>query len=435
MMIYYSTLLLSIVNFSMVIPITSQYSIYYFYVTLFIYAAAYALYYFRNIKTFDIKAILKNKYIIFLIVFLCYMVITTFIAADKKLAIKYIYNYIIMALLAMMIFVENNTISKLKNTLKYLLYIYGGILFTGLLQIAGITCELRNHFEEWDPESFAQLPYVNKIPVTFFYNPNNYAVFLVLSMTVLMVAYLYTKNKKEKTVLSIFYLISLINLIFTRSRTAWASLFLIIVFCIAIYLIKERRNIINVKRLTGIFIASLMVFFVLSTVPAMEPFYGKLATTSIFHFFGSSKNKQPVLIIGNKGSDAERYTLAYDVIHGIFKDKNYFGFGPGNVEKYVEKMNNTYGVLNVHSLWLEMLGDFGIIFFIYFLIIFLYVIKENVFVSYSEEERGGQFFTTSAALFFGLVFLSFAPSSIMWYTPFWITIGIAYRTASMRTEE
>jgi teichuronic acid biosynthesis protein TuaE len=428
--IYFSTLLLAVINFSMVIPITSRYSIYYFYVTLFIYVVGYLIYFFKNRENINIKSITKNKYALFLAIFFGYMIITTFISADKKLAVKYIYNCAIMASLLLMIFIENNSISKLKKTFRFLLYVDAGILFTGILQISGLSCGLRNHFEEWDPESMQQIAYVKHIPVTFFYNPNNYAVFLVLGMTALIIAFLYTNNKKLKLTYTILYFISQVNLIFTRSRTAWGSVFLVIFFCIGVYILKLRGNKANIKKLMAIFTLTLAVFWFLSTIPSMEPFYGKLASLNIFHFGGGPAQQTP-LILGKKGSDNERYTLMYDVLHGVFYDKNVLGFGPGNIEKYVEKMGNTFGVLNVHSLWLEILGDFGVAFFLYFVFIYLKIILNDI-SAYSKVEEGyRQYNLIGASLCFALIFLTFAPSSVMWYPPFWMSLSIGVRMATI----
>lgn len=428
--IYYSTLLLAVINFSMEIPLTSRYSIYYFYVTLFVYVVGVITYLIKNKKKIDFKAVIKNKYGLLLIIFFCYMIATTFVSADKKLAVKYIYNCAIMASLLLMMFIENNSINKLKNTFKFLSYIFGGILFTGVLQIIGLSCGLRNHFEEWDPTSFGQIDYVKHIPVTFFYNPNNYAVFLVLGMTALIIGFLYTKNKRIKFAYALLYFVAHINLIFTRSRTAWISVFLVILFCIAVYILKLKTNKDKIKNLITIFLLTFGVFWILSTVPYMKPFYGKMASFNIFHFKGADSEK-PIVVIGQKGSDNQRYTLAYDVMHGVFYEKNILGFGPGNIEKYVEKMDNTYGVLNVHSLWLEILGNFGIVFFIYFVIMYINIILDNVLVYKTVKEKYREFNLIGASLCFGLAFLTFAPSSVMWYPPFWMSLSIGVRMATI----
>ena len=85
--LYYSTLLLAIINFSMEIPLTRRYSIYYFYVTLFIYMMGLIVYCVKNRKNIDMKKLFKNPYISFLMIFILYMIFTMFIAESKKLAI------------------------------------------------------------------------------------------------------------------------------------------------------------------------------------------------------------------------------------------------------------------------------------------------------------------------------------------------------------
>ncbi len=77
----------------------------------------------------------------------------------------------------------------------------------------------------------------------------------------------------------------------------------------------------------------------------------------------------------------------YDVVHGVISEKHYLGFGAGNIEKYVEKMNNTFGVLNVHSFWVEMLGDFGIAIFLYIIYIYISMIRDGLKAYYYEQVK------------------------------------------------
>ncbi len=123
----------------------------------------------------------------------------------------------------------------------------------------------------------------------------------------------------------------------------------------------------------------------------------------------------------------------YDVVHGVFYEKHYFGFGPGNIEKHVEKMNNTFGVFNVHSLWFEILGNFGILFFLYYTYIYLHIIIKNLVLHSRERQSQNPKLLLFACLMFGLIFLSFAPSSIMWYTPFWIVIGLSINSINLKS--
>ncbi|APQ95869.1 O-antigen ligase family protein [Clostridium botulinum] len=432
--LYYSTLLLAIVNFSMEIPLTTRYSIYYFYVTLFIYMMGLIDYCIKHRKNISIKKLFKNPYISFLIVFILYMIFTMFIAESKKLAVKYIYNFFIMVSLAIMMCFHNKNEKNLGLTFKFLKYLFAGILSLGILEICGISYGIRNHFVEWDPMA-AQIEYVKHIPVTFFYNPNNYAVFLVLGMTALAISFLFSDNKKDKMVYSLLYFIAQINLIFTRSRTAWISIFLIILFCMGFYALKFKNNKRKILKLTQIFSVTVLVFVAISCIPSMKPYYGKFSTSKFFHFKKNDATiEQPAIVIGKKGSDNQRATLMYDVVHGVFYQKHYLGFGPGNIEKHIEKMNNTFGVFNVHSLWFEILGDFGILFFVYYTYVYLSIIIKNLFLYYKNIEYENPQLIISACLMFGFIFLSFAPSSVMWYTPFWIVLGISINTINVNNE-
>ncbi|OSB17310.1 hypothetical protein B2H94_14150 [Clostridium sporogenes] len=431
--LYYSTLLLAIINFSMEIPLTRRYSIYYFYVTLFIYMMGLIVYCVKNRKNIDMKKLFKNPYISFLMIFILYMIFTMFIAESKKLAIKYIYNFFIMVSLAIMICFHNKSEKNLELTLKFLKYLFGGILFLGILEICGISYGIRNHFVEWDPMA-AQIEYVKHIPVTFFYNPNNYAVFLVLGMAALAISFLFSDNKKDKMIYASLYFIAQINLIFTRSRTAWISIFLIILFCMGFYMLKFKNNKRKILQLTQIFSVTVLVFVAISCIPSMKPYYGKFSTSKFFNFKKQDTAiEQPPIAIGKKGSDNQRITLMYDVVHGVFYEKHYFGFGPGNIEKHVEKMNNTFGVFNVHSLWFEILGNFGILFFLYYTYIYLHIIIKNLVLHSRERQSQNPKLLLFACLMFGLIFLSFAPSSIMWYTPFWIVIGLSINSINLKS--
>lgn len=429
--IYFSTLLFAIINFSLKIPVGSRYDIYYFYVTLFIYVVFLIYNFLKKYKYLNFDLIKHNKYLVFIGVFILYMLFSFIIAQDKKLSIKYIFDFFIMLFLMIMVIYENKSKVKIHKSLIFLKYLYMGILFLGILEMFGIRYGVRNHFEEWDPIA-TQISYVKRIPVVFFYNPNNYAVFLVIGMTIIIAALLFTKNKYEKILYFILYLISQLNLIFTRSRTSWTTVFIVLLFMIAFYLLPRNRNMKNVKKLIVSAFVTMAVFVGISFIPNMQPFYGKITGSSLFsklNIFNSqyqpNLQDQKLLQLGKKGSDNERYTLIYDVVHGVVMKRHYLGFGAGNIENYIKSMNNTFGVLNVHSLWFEILGNFGIAIFLYTMYIYICIIKDplkNYFNLDTELKKYSIMFSSNI---FGIIFLSFGPSTIMWYPPFWISLGMS----------
>ncbi|KAA8675776.1 O-antigen ligase family protein [Clostridium sp. MT-14] len=430
-LIYFSTLLFAIINFSLKIPIGSRYEVYYFYVTLFIYMLFFIYGFVKHYNNIGFDLIKNNKYFIFISIFIVYMLFGFFISEDKKLSIKYIFNFFIMISLMIMMIWENRSRTVMNKSLKLLEYIYMGVLFLGTLEIFGVRYGVRNHFEEWDP-IVTQISYVKKIPVVFFYNPNNYAAFLVIGMTILIGAWLFTNSRFNKRIYLLLYFISQLNLIFTRSRTAWITIFIVLLFMIIFYSFSNNRSVYNIKRLAILATVTIAVFLGISFIPNMQPFYGKITGSRLLsklNIFNSDYRLNPqdekLLQLGKKGSENERYTLIYDVVHGVIIQKHYLGFGPGNIENYVKKMNNTFGVLNVHSFWFEILGNFGVAIFLYTIYIYANMIRSPLrSYDYSDREMKKYSIMFSSNLF-GIVFLSFGPSTIMWYTPFWISMGMS----------
>jgi hypothetical protein len=93
--IYFSTLLFAIINFSLKVPIGSRYDVYYFYITLFIYIVFLLRNFIKHCIKDGFKNIKYNKYLIFIIIFIVYMLFSVLIAQDKKLAVKYVFNFLL----------------------------------------------------------------------------------------------------------------------------------------------------------------------------------------------------------------------------------------------------------------------------------------------------------------------------------------------------
>ena len=171
---YYVTLLFSIINFSLILPINSRIGVYYYYITLFIYFVIDIL---DKIKTkqhikFNFKKAFKSKYYNFFIIFIAYVVFSIILTVDKKLGLRTIFNYFIMFFYTAMIIKENKNLKDIKGTFNFFKFLYIGILFFGTLEVFGIRFGIRNHFVELG-FSLKEYPYLNKIPVSFFFNTGN----------------------------------------------------------------------------------------------------------------------------------------------------------------------------------------------------------------------------------------------------------------------
>lgn len=392
---------------------------------------------FKHKNRISFNKMYNKKYLIFFVIFVVDVVMSVFIAQDKYLSMKTLYRYIIMIALFVLMFLENNSRDKLKETMRFFLVLYVGILFLGTLEIFNIDIGLENIYIN----SGITYEYTKRIPVTFFYNPNNYAVVLNLGIAMLFTHSLHLKNLKEKIFNYILISISIVNLIFTSSRLGWLTVFLtlLIVFIGGLVLIFQNKNIgktyIISSIVTSIWI--LFIFVALSFSNFMYPYYGKLANSVIISNIKQEIFKVPVnntpekvppikLEYGGEGSENERITLMHDVLEGVIGEKNYLGFGVGNIGKYIEGKGNTNGIVNIHSFWFEYLGDFGIIMFIYLILIYCMMLWDMLIITLKTVNDSYYIPTMLLVVGIIMVILAFSPSTILMFTPFWTILGICF---------
>ena len=405
--IYFLTLLFAILSFSFLIKIKGRYDIYFYYISMLIYFFIMV----KNYKDYNIKGIIKNKYFIFLFGFIVYIMISVLWSMNKGLAIKSIINYLIMICLLIVVIDYNSKSQNITKTIKYIYYMVIGIIPIGLIEMTGNRFNIRNHYI--DENLYRLYPwFLKKIPTTFFYSPNDYGVFIVFAMVFLLIALVYTNSKKEKYIFGLVYLLLNLNLIFTTSRTAWISLFLVYVFILVLFLIYKRYG--NLKKILFIGILTFVVFYTLSLIPVLGPFYGKFRGIAMPEY-------------GETGSTNVRYTLIMNIIDGVIIKGNFLGFGVGNTSSYLKIINNTNGITNAHSLWFEILGDFGLPIFIAFGLIYLALMYDLFKVSL-KKNLSKNYALSLLVCFFGFIFLSFAPSSVISFTPFWLLMGLGVST-------
>lgn len=402
--IYFLTILFGVLNATLQISIKSRYGIYCYYISDLIYVICML----KNYKLYDFKKIIRNKYFIFLAAFIVYMFLSVFWADDKGAARDGIETYILMLTFFIVIVDYNSKPNNIKKTIKYLMCILPGIMIIGLVECTGYRFNISNHYIVENLYSIWP-NYVRQLPTTFFYNPNNYAVFIAFSMIFLFVAMLYCRNKREKYAAGGLYFISQILLIFSMSRTAWISLFLMLLFAAVVFTFNRQKS--CLLKTFYIIIATLVVFYTLSIIPYMAPFYSKL------------KNTTSTPVVGASGSDSERLTLIVNIVRGVLGKCRLLGYGVGNVQGYLKSISNTHGISDPHSMWFEILGDFGVLVFVSYAAVYI-MMMYDIFKAYIKDKNFGQLELSVLICFFGFIFLSFGPSSVISFTPFWMMLGL-----------
>ncbi|WP_052113027.1 O-antigen ligase family protein [Clostridium novyi] len=425
--LYYATLMFAIMGYAMMFHIGERYGIYYFYFTLFIYMVLLIFKEKCYIKVVDI--VKNNKYARFLCIFIIYFLISIIWTDDKKVAIMSSINYIIMISLLLMVVMENNSRDKLRETFKFLEYVYLGILVLGFVQILGFKYGLKNSYDVV-PHIYEKLPYLKRVPQVFFYNPNNYGVVVTVAMIFIVVAYLFSNTKKQKLYYMVLFICSQLNLIFSKCRTAWIILAMFMIFAIILSILYKSRNI--RKSSTQIFVVMVIIFFVLSLVPEMTYYYDKFNATPILRKLNIVNIHKPAIpnneiaSFGEKGSINVRYTLMIDVVNGVIKEKHLLGFGVGNTPTYIKKLGNTHEIFSIHSFWFEILGDFGVFIFLYFIYICINIIKELFINLKTKNDDLNRYSLTGILSAISIAGLIFAPSSVVAFTPFWICLALIY---------
>lgn len=427
--LYFNIFLYAILNSSFVVNILGK-RMYGIYIFLLIYIIYYAITIILNNgkQLRELKSkLFKNKYYVFFAIFIVYSIVSVFWAQDKQIAINKLKDYLIIYALVLVVINQNNNIKDIKESVNFMLLLSIGIIFVSFLQIAGINLQLPNHFVDSNVSPL-DFPYIQHVPVVFFYNPNNFSLWLSILLITIFIYFLFVHSNKKKISYLVFYVLTLVVLVFSMCRTSWITSNIIFLFLLVIFIIN--LDIEKIKKVVACGLLTISLIVGVSYIPSMQQFYGKLNETPGMQYLGKNvKEGEMQFEVGMSGSTNLRYTLIYNTINGVIKDKHYLGFGVGNSFVYNKQMDNTNKVYNTHSLWFEILGDFGIPIFIYCIIIYCYMCLD-IYKTYRTHKKSNVELSKYALLFgaaaFELIFLVFAPSTVTNMSSFWVILSLIF---------
>ena len=337
------------------------------------------------------------------------------------------------------VYTFNPNQKKVKETLKVLFYTAIPVLIIGSFEMMGMHMPVRNTFLEEGMYLIGEPYYLRTIPTVFFYHPNNYGVYLVMVMSFILPFIAYNRTKGLNGLFWVMQLVVLLNLIFCTSRTAYIVMLLTLLGYIVFFMVTKEWH--KFRRVLAMGIATLIVFYSLSIMPSMSVYYIKFNETPILNMLSLHKKvtNQPFAQFEESGSSGERRAVILDIIDGVLRKGHLQGFGVNNTEVYLKKVGNTNGTVNPHSLWFEVLGDYGVGIFLYFIYIYLSLLWDLIKV-YRESIKDGKYGLTSyltislIGALGGFILTAFAPSSVISFTQMWLLYGLAVSVVLRRSE-
>lgn len=233
-----------------------------------------------------------------------------------------------------------------------------------------------------------------------FGEPGYYAGFLVVS---LFFSFLIRHNKIiERKKINFLILLQFSNLLLTFSSVGWLS------FIIGtVYLLVVKKNI---KSLLFLFVLGIVAFIAISTNDiAMQ-----VVSKPFIHQENASLNSQ-----------SERMNTALAALQ-IFFDYPIFGIGYGMFGLLYETYNPMgitikYGQPIVNNIYLDVLSSFGIIGSIFFLIIFIVLIRSLFELKRNDTDKNYYHFISSGLLSIFIIFFAYPTFNFNFH---WFFFGI-----------
>jgi teichuronic acid biosynthesis protein TuaE len=395
-------------------------SIYMFHIVLGIFTLL-SLY--KVFKDRSILLRLDKKVMAIYVIWFIYMCVSVTWALNKSFSIKYIAIYLMMFafIVNMMIYNINN--ERIKNTINLLLFLISLITVIGFIEVVLGSQLPIVHYADKFMEKLPKLDQclINARPIAFSFNPNN----LAATLAILCPMFFYTIYKTENMIVKVWcMLISFVAfalIAITTSRTGFAAA----AFGVAVYAIYSICNVkeIGLKGILypAILIVALFVTYNYSYMIMNVKDKGIDMKNGLSDKMNALEDQE--IQEGGEGSLNVRMTIIRDVLNGtVIKEKNYLGFGVGNVEQFIRNKDNTKGIYSPHCYAIEILGDFGVPGVILYGVYYLYLLISNIIIGIKKKSI---FCFMAASGLIAFAPASFGPSSITYVFSYWILMGFA----------
>lgn len=251
-------------------------------------------------------------------------------------------------------------------------------------------------------------------PTTVFYNQNDFATYIALTLPMTLVWIRYYPKLYSRVLGVLVFIAGLFLLMMTTSRSCFIAVFMGLAFWF-IFLLNLNNKIKTLA--VGAFIC---ILFILAF-----PNQIKDSLTIVENQMNS------LSAVGSQAGD----DLSIDIRRNLIKNALYFtvqsvgfGVGAGNAEYYMDhyKIYPTGGITNVHNWWAEIAVNYGIFIFVGYVVLYITLIF-NLWRAYKRLMNHTEKMICEALLV-GLVsffMASISSSSIIAFPPQWIFFGFA----------
>lgn len=358
----------------------------------------------------------------FLLFWILYALISLFWCEDLKRGV----HEIIYLIIGFLTYIYMFSLSiYLRNEFKYRIVENWHYTAIPLILMAWWEIVTGNHLDSNYSKLLLKLSPMHEnhfVPITVFDNPNNFAIFLTISVTL----FLFSIHRNQNKLFSFILFINSIVLIFiTSSRIGIVYLFFLIIFFIGYLFIKSHKLFSRVTMKFFVFnlffIASIFTINSYSRVNKFKIELETKRTKEILERYHAKIKRETGVDSRDSSSFNIRKNLIYNGID-FFKESKGIGIGAGSFEaKIINGENNypTYGYSNPHNYFIRILSQYGVIVLLIFIGILIYVIfRLFVIVFIHKKSFYDSFFILLLLICFVLMSnanSSFIPLPLNWF--------------------
>jgi len=388
------------------IPIGTIHLLPYRYLLIFMWLL-FILYIFHSNGRLSLSHIKVKRYLEYLALWLGYAFLSLLWAASKTDAIRHIIFLFMGISIIFFIVYYFRDLDQLKRF--YWLWL---LVFIVLIPV-GI----------WEVTSGAHLP-VSKLtketrhwvifaPTTVFNNQNDYAAYLVVSLSMILAWIRYSRNVFKRFFIGFLFVAGIWLLILTLSRSCYIAFLMAVSFWF-LFLLKFT------KKVKAFVVTGLFVLAIYNLLP------GQVAPV-VTEAISQIKSLQTISFGQNYGSSS--LTVRSELIKGSLYslvDSAGFGVGAGNIENYFKSSPNYKAASNVHNWWIEILANYGIFIFVGYLV-FFFSLLINLWRTWAILQNRTEKMLCEALLLgcVSFIFAAISSSSIIEFRPQWLFFGFS----------